>query len=127
MEPQVFFEDLKGKVLTSISGKVGYDRITFVTDTGTKFELYHDRDCCESVEVEDIAGDLHDLIAAPILLAEEVTSNTNPDGTAIDLSDQYSFTWTFYKLSTIKGSVTIRWYGQSNGYYSESVNFREID
>jgi len=74
----------------------------------------------------DIAGDINDLIGSPILLAEVVTNeNENPPGVEI-LEYQESFTWTFYKLSTKKGSVTISWYGESNGYYNESVTFTKI-
>ncbi len=72
----------------------------------------------------DIVGDLSDLIGVPLLMAEEVTNeqDVNPDGVEIpDFQD--SFTWTFYKLATIKGYVTISWYGESNGYYNESVSF----
>ena len=75
----------------------------------------------------DIVGDRKDVIGSPILLAEEVThENENPDVVAKIPEYQESFTWTFYKLATIKGSITIRWYGESNGYYSESVEFAKI-
>ena len=67
---------------------------------------------------------MRDLVGSEILLAEEVSSGENPDGVTVEYQD--SFTWTFYKLSTIKGSVTIRWYGESNGYYSEAVDFCEV-
>jgi len=75
----------------------------------------------------DVIGNLEDLIGSPILMAEEVTSeNENPVG--VDVPEyQDSFTWTFYKFATIKGYVTIRWYGESNGYYSESVSFDLVD
>ena len=85
------------------------------------FELSHDQDCCESVVIEDICGDLNDLLNNPILLAEESTSNENPL-----YEDEDSFTWTFYKLATIRGYVDIRWYGSSNGYYSESATCYKI-
>ena len=119
------FKILTGKILTSISGKVGDGDMLFVTDTGEKFMLTHYQSCCESVYIEDICGDLNDLLGSPILLSEEVTSNENPEGVTKDYQD--SFTWTFYKLSTIRGSVTIRWYGESNGYYSESVSFTKVN
>ena len=73
----------------------------------------------------DVVGDLKDLIGNPILLAEKVVSSDTPED--LDNEPSESFTWTFYKLSTIIGSVTIRWLGESNGYYSESVNFDKIE
>jgi hypothetical protein len=51
------------------------------------------------------------------MLAEAVSQEAN------DVSE--SGTWTFYKLSTLWANVTIRWLGQSNGYYSEEVYFEQ--
>lgn len=95
------------------------DAVNFWTeDKANSFSLFHEQDCCESVYLEEIIGELSDLENSPILIAEEVSSNVLPP-----LSEHAeSYTWTFYKLSTIKGSVTLRWYGSSNGYYSESVD-----
>lgn len=116
------FSDLKDQILTAIAGgQPGDDAMTFTLEDGRRFQLYHSQDCCESVAIEDVVGDLSDLIGSPLLECEEVVSSENPDGIKKDYQD--SFTWTFYKLGTIRGSVTIRWYGESNGYYSESVDF----
>lgn len=79
-------------------------------------KFYHEQDCCEGVYVQEIHGDLGDLQGSPLLLADEVISYSN--------SSEDSCTWTFCKFGTIKGSVTIRWVGTSNDYYSESVNFK---
>lgn len=116
------FSDLLGKTLTTIVNK--YDELIFTTNEGEVFKAYHDQDCCESVRIEDIEGDLNDLIGTPILQADETTNSEDTFG-KVKFPD--SFTWTFYKLATIKGYVTIRWLGESNGYYSESVSFCKAD
>lgn len=115
---------LLGKTLISISGDKSSQELIFETSDNKSYKMYHSQECCESVDIEDIIGDLSDLIGHPILMAEEVT-NTDERKKGLEYSDEY-FTWTFYKLATIKGSVTIRWYGTSNGYYSESVDFEEV-
>lgn len=118
--------ELIGKTLKLIAMNDEKDEILFEAVTGEEYRMLHYSDCCECVELEEIIGDLNDLIGAPILTAEEVTNeNETPDGTK---APEYaeSYTWTFYKLSTIKGYVTLRWYGSSNGYYSEGVDFERV-
>ena len=117
----VDFEILKGKILTNIEINEEEDEITFTDSEGVKYLMYHEQDCCEEVNIEDICGDINNLLNTPIVLAEEVINT----GEVEDSSD-YSCTWTFYKLATIKGYVTIRWYGVSNGYYSETVDMIKL-
>ncbi len=116
------FGDIKGMTLTSIKGmKKDSDLIELTTDTGRTFQIYHMQDCCETVYVEDVIGDVKDLIGEPLVMAKEVS---NMDLKPLDEHD-LDYLWTFYQLATIKGYVTIRWYGTSNGYYSMSVDFEE--
>lgn len=118
-------EDLIGKILVKVENKDN-EEIRFTTDNGRVFILYHSQNCCESVRVEDVCGNLDDLVGSPIVRASEDTSNDNPEDVDMSKSYQDSFTWTFYNIATAKGHVTIRWYGESNGYYSESVDFEEV-
>src|SRR5687768_1836573 len=104
------FADLKGKTLTKIEGaEAGSDVVTFTVDGGQRFQLYHSQDCCESVSIVDIVGDVADLIGHPLLECEEVTNADDPKD--IDTTGSDSYTWTFYKMATIKGSLVIRWLG----------------
>lgn len=111
-------EELLGKTLREVKKHCDDIAIFFATTDGEEYLMYHYQNCCEDVYIEDISGDLNCLINYHITLAEEV-SNSNE-------IDWGSETWTYYKLATIKGYVTIRWYGTSNGYYSESVDFIKI-
>lgn len=117
-------EQIKGKTLSDIDVKS--DEIIFTDTDGVQYKMYHSQDCCESVSLEDVVGDVNDLIGAPILEAEEVMSDEDPEGTNRAHEYRESYTWTFYKIGTIKGHVTIRWYGESNGYYSETAAFVKV-
>lgn len=134
-ESLVAFGSLQGRTITRIAflddelkpcAPAGASRVEIDaegdTDTGSapvrprhRWALYHDQDCCESVLVESVDGDPADLVGAYVTTAEEASENApdNEDGVAA---------WTFYKLCTPKGDLTIRWYGTSNGYYSTSVD-----
>lgn len=111
---------LLGKTLASVTQN-GRDSIDFVAETGERWTMHHRQDCCENVELEDVVDDWQDLIGSPIVMAEASTNRENPKEEGGYLPD--SFTWTFYKFATAKGYVTVRWYGTSNGYYSETVSF----
>ena len=115
--------EILGKTLVTITR--GDDEINFVCSDGKVYKMWHEPDCCERVEIEDICGELENLIGYPLLMAEEATSDENPKGITPEYQD--SLTWTFYKFATINGYVTIRWHGESNGCYSESVTFEEIE
>ena len=100
------------------------DTLSFIDENGKGYCFYHCQNCCEGVSIEDIVGDLSDLEGSPIIRAEERTESgdvKNDDGW-----DYGTETWTFYEFATNKGSVTVRWYGSSNGYYSESVDFTKV-
>ena len=118
------FSDLLGKTLANIV-TIDNEEMIFTCFDGSAYKLFHAQDCCENVTIDDLCGDLAHLIGMPILIAEEVTSDINSADAKVD-TWQESFTWTFYKLATNRGAVTIRWYGESNGYYSESVDFERI-
>ena len=101
---KVDFVKLQGKIITEIEVSKDSTSIRIVCDDGYIYNMYHEQDCCEDVHLEDICGDLEDLIGVPILLANETTSDKDPSPNA-----EY-FMWTFYTLRTIKGTVTLRWW-----------------
>lgn len=118
-EPSFEISEMIGKNflrVTNIEDKI----LEFLAENSDRYIFYHYQDCCESVTIEDIVGNLSDLEGSPILEAEQSEGETRVD--------EYgeSCTWTFYKFGTIKGHVNVRWYGTSNGYYSESVHLTII-
>lgn len=112
------FTDLVGKTITdvTVAKDCDDDHIDFTLASGETFRLYHAQDCCESVHINDINGDLAKL-RGEVKLAEESSNESDPPIRAD------SWTWTFYRIATDSQHVDIRWLGESNGYYSESVDW----
>lgn len=120
---EVSIKALKGKKIVDIKGlDAGSGLVEFVCADGTEYTMYHDQDCCESVYISDVEGDVSDLLGSVVVVAESVDSSEQPapPGDYVD-----SYTWTFYRIATVKGFVVIRWLGESNGYYSESVTITQ--
>lgn len=119
--------DNDGPVENSVPLAAPADRVEITLDDGSKVRMWHEQYCCERVSLADITGDIKDLIGSPLLMAEESSSSEEPaDAPKREYRDD-SETWTFYKFATIKGYVTLRWLGESNGYYSERVSVERTE
>lgn len=118
--------DLIGKIITDIkyTDKEILFQIYDFEENYIYYKFYHQQDCCEDVWLDDIIGDLSDLIDTPVLKAIKKTSSELiiPKKGGLDESN----TWTFYTLATIKGYVDLRFIGTSNGYYSEEIDIVKI-
>lgn len=122
MHEYVSVDVLKGKVLSRVSR--GGDELIFETVDGDVYKMCHEQDCCEYVFLDDVVGDLQDLVGSEILVSEEVIGET-PNDFKFEYEPD-SYTWTFYKFATRKGYVDLRWLGTSNGFYSEGVSFVKV-
>lgn len=56
-----------GRVIRSVRLAPDKTELIFEADNNVRFRFYHEQDCCEKVAIEDVVGDLEDLIDAPVL------------------------------------------------------------
>jgi hypothetical protein len=111
------FNDIVGQICIDVKRNDKHlheDEIHFTLENGDRYALAHSQDCCESVVIESIEGDLKDLVGSPIVMADESSKE-----------DAYS-KWTFYRLATIKGYVDIRFLGETDSCYSIDVDFVKL-
>lgn len=111
---------LNGERILSVNGcePASYE-VIFACESGRKFRMFHQQDCCENVTLQEVVGDSSDLVGL-VVDAREESRNATPD------EAPESGTWTFYIIQTDRGCVTLRWLGESNGWYSEEVEFEEM-
>lgn len=119
---EVPFTVLNNKTIVDVSINARDSVVSFVTSENDVYYLCHIDECCEDVDLIDISGDLQSLIGQKILFAEEVSNDSD---TPLD-NLQDSYTWTYYKLASRGGYITLSWFGISNGYYTESVSLYKV-
>ena len=116
---------LVGRTIEMIETNKENDEMLFVCADGEAFRAYHMQDCCESVAIHDIKGTLCDLIGQAII---EASADEDSDNWPDDVEKpKYleSFTWTTHRFKAANGvEIVVRWLGESNGYYGESVYFQ---
>ena len=109
-------KDMVGKKITGIY----YDEEYFQIRTDDcVYAFYHEQDCCESVWLTQVDGISDKLIGSRIVIAEVVTDEKD--------TEHGHITWSFYKIGTNKGMIDLRWQGESDGYYSETVDLIKIE
>lgn len=111
---------LVNRTITTISRTIaeiegvrrGSDKIVFTCSDDTKWVMYHNKACSQcdvDVWLEDICGDMADLIGSPVVRAEVSTSRWIRDTDShLNFHDKHDkrkdrFTWTFYILGTAHG------------------------
>lgn len=116
---------LEGLIIKSIEGlEKESQEVIIHTKYGKAFKFYHDQDCCEEVYLSDFEADHDTFAGAKVISVEEVSRDGADDPNCAIYCESY--TWTFYKIETDKGGLWMRWLGQSNGYYSEAMSFKEV-
>ena len=109
-------DELVGKVVRGLAYDEDYFQI--LTDDCV-YIFHHEYDCCESVWLTQVDGIGDKIIGSRIVIAEEVLDEKD--------TEYGHITWSFYKIGTNKGMIDFRWQGESNGYYSESVDLIKIE
>ena len=114
-------KDLEGELITEIDvidNENQNNQVLITTASGRQFLIHHSQDWCEYVRIEGIDGEFRHLVGKVIEQASEVVE---------DCSEGYeSATRTTHTFKADKNTVVVRWFGESNGFYSESVDITEI-
>ena len=109
-------DDLVGK---AIKGWAYSDEYFQILTDDYVYIFYHEYSCCESVWLTQVDGINDKIIGSRIVIAEVVTDEKD--------TEYGHITWSFYKIGTNKGMIDFCFQGESNGYYSETVDLIKIE
>ncbi len=113
---------LRGRTIDKVIGlEKDSEVVEIITACGKVFKFFHDQDCCEEVKLVDFDLNPDELVGAYVTSAYLSTSSDQSGKEIKPSEDSESWTWSFYRIVTDKGTLSMRWLGESNGWYSESV------
>lgn len=116
------YTEFSGKTIQEIRGcKKHSDEVTIIFTDGSCLKFYHQQDCCETVELEDCDIIPEWLVNSKIISVEERIFRSG-EGVKPLNNWAESYTWSFYVIKTSSSTMVLRWYGESNGWYSETVD-----
>jgi hypothetical protein len=99
------------------------EQLIIEVEDGRRFSFCHEQDCCESVSVYSVDGNLKELQGKKLVRID--CDNVDPDdyvlGEHVD-----SYTFTNVRFITDEQTSLVRWFGESNGYYGEGISFSEL-
>ena len=106
--------DLKGMTITAVIYNTDDESLWIHLNTHV-LQMTHFQDCCETVHLADVVGNFEDLIGYPLLeVSESIVDITS--------ANAESSTASYYNFKTLKSTVQLRWVGESNGCYSETID-----
>jgi len=101
------------------------EEMKITCEDNSVFTFYHEQDCCEFVHIVDTVGEPMSLKGWKLLLVDmEVSQELDVDNEQGSHDD--SCTTTVVKFVTDENTVSVKWIGESNGYYSESVDLKQF-
>lgn len=110
---------LVGQTIVHVNG----DGSPIRTAEGNTYGLYHSQECCESVDYIRTDGNIADLLNTLVLEAYSDHPSDCPGYSVENRDWDSSHTWNRFYIRTANGEVTFWYLGQSNGYYSELMDF----
>jgi hypothetical protein len=108
-----------GHRLTAVEKHEGADTMLVLRFDNGEAVFSHFSECCEEVALIDGYEDVASCLEQVLRSAEESTKD-DPDTYGEKL-------WTFYNLRFDDASVSLRFMGESNGYYSVDVDVEWTD
>lgn len=105
-------DDIIGKEVIKFYSSNDEDDMIFECSDGSKYKLYHEQDCCETVNFIERKSTFLEVPFTIFSINYDMDSKETEDGSETD---------TYVTIQTDIGDMALFWHGESNGYYGESV------